>query len=63
MGLARALATKEELFNLWHAQLRNVIERIFGVLKKRFQILQGAPQYEYIIQVGLNLVFLICYFH
>ena len=23
----------QELFNLWHAQARNVIERIFGVLK------------------------------
>jgi hypothetical protein len=30
---------KEELFNLRHAQLRNVVERIFGVLKNRFKIL------------------------
>ena len=28
--------TKEELFNLRHASARNVIERIFGVLKCRF---------------------------
>lgn len=30
---------KEELFNLRHAQARNVIERIFGVIKKRWAIL------------------------
>ena len=29
----------KELFNLRHAQLRNIIERIFGVLKERFKIL------------------------
>ena len=31
--------TKEELFNLWHSQLRNIVERIFGILKTRFRIL------------------------
>lgn len=30
---------KEELFNLRHCKLRNVIERVFGVLKRRFKIL------------------------
>ena len=59
---ARAPATKEELVNLRNAQLRNVIERIFSVLKKSFQILQGAPQYEYNVRVGLNLIFLMHYF-
>lgn len=29
----------EELYNLRHASARNVIERIFGVLKRRFRIL------------------------
>ena len=37
---------KEELFNLRHAQARNCIERIFGVVKKRFRILQLAPEYK-----------------
>lgn len=37
---------KEELYNLRHATLRNVIERIFGVLKRRFRILQLAPEYN-----------------
>jgi hypothetical protein len=35
-------ACKEELFNLRHAQLRNEVERIFGVLKRRFPILEKA---------------------
>ena len=32
---------KEELFNLRHASLRNVVERIFGVWKARFHILSS----------------------
>ena len=41
---------KYELFNLRHAQARNVIERIFGVLKQRFRILLLAPRYNVEIQ-------------
>ena len=52
---------KEELFNLRHAQLRNVIERLFGVLKKRFRILDTAPQYSFDIQGKLILV--LCALH
>jgi hypothetical protein len=37
---------REELFNLRHAQARNCIERIFGVVKKRFRILLIAPEYK-----------------
>ena len=29
----------KELFNLRHASLRNIIERCFGVFKRRFRIL------------------------
>jgi hypothetical protein len=36
----------KELFNYRHAQLRNVIERTFGVLKKRFKILVTAQEYS-----------------
>jgi len=32
----------KELFNLRHASLRNAIERIFGVVKRRFPILYWA---------------------
>jgi hypothetical protein len=41
---------KEELFNLRHACLRNVIERIFGVLKRRFRILLVAPAFNLSVQ-------------
>ena len=37
---------KEELFNLRHSSLRNVIERAFGVLKKRFPILRNMQCYK-----------------
>jgi hypothetical protein len=43
-------ANKYELFNLWHAQAQNVIERIFGVLKRKFQILHLAPESSIEIQ-------------
>lgn len=35
--------TKEELFNLRHAQLRNCVERIFGIVKKRFEYVRVGP--------------------
>lgn len=36
-----------------HAQARNVVERIFGVLKKRWNILNYAPQYDMEIQAKI----------
>ncbi len=42
-----------ELFNLRHASARNVIERIFGVLKQRFRILLLAPEYDLNIQAKI----------
>jgi hypothetical protein len=36
----RSYANYKELFNHWHAQLRNHIERAFGVMKKRSPILK-----------------------
>ena len=44
---------KEELFNLRHAQLRNVVERIFGVVKRRFRILTHAPEFSLELQARL----------
>jgi hypothetical protein len=38
------------LFNLRHSSARNVIERIFGVLKRRFGILKNPPEYDMRIQ-------------
>jgi hypothetical protein len=42
-----------ELFNLRHTSARNVIERIFGVLKQRFRILLLAPEYDLNIQAKI----------
>jgi DDE superfamily endonuclease len=38
----------KELFNLRHASLRNVIERIFGVVKRKFKILAFKAEYSLI---------------
>jgi hypothetical protein len=45
--------SKEELFNLRHSSARNVIERIFGVLKRRFRILLLAPAYNLDVQARI----------
>lgn len=47
---------EKELFNLRHSSLRNAIERAFGVLKKRFQILKVAPLYPIDSQIKMVLV-------
>jgi hypothetical protein len=44
----------KELFNLRHSSLRNVIERIFGVLKRQWQIL-GGKGCEYSIETQVDL--------
>nr|GLL39995.1 uncharacterized protein At2g29880-like [Ipomoea trifida] len=44
-----------ELFNLRHASLRNVIERIFGIFKSRFTIFKSAPPFPYKTQAELVL--------
>jgi hypothetical protein len=49
----RGPETPEELFNLRHAKLRNVIERVFGVKKRRFKILTASPEYTYDIQAKI----------
>ena len=46
----RRALTKEERFNHAHAQLRNVIERAYGVLKARFPILKQMAPYPFSIQ-------------
>ncbi|KAG7588677.1 Harbinger transposase-derived nuclease domain [Arabidopsis suecica] len=54
-GQGRDPETPHELFNLRHASLRNVIERIFGIFKSRFAIFKSAPPFSYTKQAGLVL--------
>lgn len=42
-----------EIYNLRHSQSRNVIERSFGVLKKRFPILRRVESYERDLQTKI----------
>ncbi|XP_074351642.1 uncharacterized protein LOC141690772 [Apium graveolens] len=46
----RRALSKEEKFNHAHAQLRNVIERTYGVLKARFPILKQMAPYTFSTQ-------------
>jgi hypothetical protein len=43
---AQYVRDDEEIFNLRHSSARNVVERIFGVLKRRFPIIATVPQYS-----------------
>ncbi|XP_022017736.2 uncharacterized protein LOC118479296 [Helianthus annuus] len=52
----RAL-TKEEKFNHAHAQLRNVIERAYGVLKARFPILKQMAPFSFPIQRDMVIAY------
>ncbi|XP_019096263.1 PREDICTED: uncharacterized protein LOC104779220 [Camelina sativa] len=54
-GQGRDPETPYELFNLRHASLRNVIERIFGIFKSRFAIFKSASPFSYKKQAGLVL--------
>jgi len=45
----------KELFNLRHASLRNVIERIFGVIKRKYQILRTPSEYDISTQTYIIL--------
>lgn len=46
---------KEELFNLRHSSLRNVVERIFGVFKGQWKVLAGRGC-DYSIETQVDLV-------
>ncbi len=45
----------QELFNLWHAQLCNVIEHIFGVANCRFHLMIVVPEYSIATQAKFIL--------
>ena len=44
------LETAKELFNLRYTSLRNVIERIFRVVKRKFKILTTIGEYSLNVQ-------------
>ena len=44
---------REEIFNLCHTRLRNVIERAFGVVKARFPILKKMAPYSFAAQTKI----------
>ena len=44
---------KEELYNLWHSSAWNIVERVFGILKKHWNILVQPPQFSMEIQVEI----------
>ena len=50
-----------ELYNLRHATLRNVIERIFGVIKRKFKLFVRADQYS--VPVQARIVLALCVLH
>ncbi|KAK9162979.1 hypothetical protein Syun_003881 [Stephania yunnanensis] len=54
-GQGRHLENANELFNLRHASLRNVVERLFGIFKSRFTIFKTAPPFSFKIQAELVL--------
>ena len=48
---ARRPSGKEEIFNHMHSSLRSIIERTFGVWKKKWDILRDMPKYPFDKQV------------
>ena len=46
-------ANFKELYNLRHASARNVVERVFGVMKHRWTILTHAPHYDMVVQAKI----------
>lgn len=51
----------QDLFNLRHSKLRNVVEKIFAVLKQCFALFQIAPHYP--IKTQVKLVVACCILH
>ena len=53
----------KEIFNHRHASLRTVIERAFGVLKKRFPIIASGTEPYYSLQTMTDITIACCILH
>ncbi|PPD93250.1 hypothetical protein GOBAR_DD09814 [Gossypium barbadense] len=53
----------KELFNLRHSSLRITVERVFGILKKRFSVLDAEPFWNFQTQVDIVLACSIIHNH
>lgn len=53
---SQKLTNIEKLFNLHHFILQNIVERIFGIIKRCFQILKTLAEFEIVVQVKIVLV-------
>jgi hypothetical protein len=51
-------ANKKELYNLRHATLRNIVERIFGCMKRKFPVLDSAPEIK--LKKQVHLIYALC---
>ncbi|KAF8413476.1 hypothetical protein HHK36_001463 [Tetracentron sinense] len=54
---------EKELFNLRHSSLQTTVERAFGVLKKRFRVLDAEPYWSYKTQVDIILACCVLHNH
>ncbi|KAI0508208.1 hypothetical protein KFK09_014343 [Dendrobium nobile] len=52
---SRRYSVAQELYNHRHAQLRNVVERTFGIWKERFQVLTHMHQFPLAVQADIVL--------
>jgi len=59
----RSPQNARELFNHQHSSLRNVIERTFGVLKKRFPIIGSGTEPHYSLDTMTDIVLACCILH
>ncbi|KAK6843921.1 hypothetical protein PG987_004781 [Apiospora arundinis] len=54
-----APSTPEELYNLRHSRIRNVVERTFGIVKRKWKILRSSPP-EYDLNTQIDIIYAVC---
>ncbi|KAE8726869.1 putative ripening-related protein 6-like [Hibiscus syriacus] len=53
----------KELFNLRHSSLRTTVERVFGILKKHFRVLDAEPFWDFQTKIDVVLACTIIHNH